>query len=81
MATLRTQPHWDHPRKEYDILTTPFRLFRQVARRARRFFFGATRVLVPNPTDEPNRCKLKQETPRRPWKPLYLGFFRCGRPL
>ena len=23
MPTLRTQPHWDHPRKEYDILTTP----------------------------------------------------------
>jgi hypothetical protein len=35
---------------------------------------------VPNPTDEPNRCSLRQQTPKRPRKPLYLGFFACGRP-
>jgi hypothetical protein len=34
-----------------------------------------------NPTDEPNRCNLRQETPEMPWKPLYLGSFGGGRPL
>jgi hypothetical protein len=39
-----------------------------------------SRPLCQNPTDEPNRCSLRQQTPKRPRKPLYLGFFACGRP-
>jgi hypothetical protein len=50
-------------------------LSRQATRRAHSFFFGAIRVPVPNPTDKPNRCKLRQETQKSPWKPLYLVFF------
>jgi len=42
---------------------------------ARSFYFGAIRVPVPNPIDKPNRCKLREETQKRPWKPLYLVFF------
>jgi hypothetical protein len=45
---------------------------RDETRTSRILLFGAIRVPVPKPpTDEPNRCNLRQQTPRRLRKPLY----------
>jgi hypothetical protein len=54
---------------------------RQVTRRPCRFFLGAIRVPVPNPTDEANRCNLGHVTPKTLQKALYVGSFGSGRLL
>ena len=53
----------------------PILCARDETRTSRILLFGAIPVPVPNPKDEPNRCNLRQQTPKRPRKPLYLGFF------
>ena len=45
----------------------------QVTRRARRFFLGPNRAVVPNPTDEANGCILGYLTPKPLQKALYVG--------
>jgi hypothetical protein len=50
-------------------------------RRARRFFLGANRSVVPKPIDEANRCNLRHVAPRTLQKALYVGFSQIGRPL
>jgi hypothetical protein len=48
---------------------------RDVMRTSQILLIGAIRIPVPNPNEEPNRCNLRQQTPKRPRKPLYLEFF------
>ena len=47
---------------------------------ARKFFFGANRAVVPNPTDKANRCNLRHVAPNTLQKALYVGFFGSGQP-
>jgi hypothetical protein len=42
---------------------------------------GASRTVLPEPTDEANRCDLGHVTPKTLQKALYVGFFGGGRPL
>ena len=51
----------------------------QVTRRARRFFLGANRAVVSNPTDEANRCILRHVRPKTLQKALYVGSFEIGQ--
>ena len=46
-----------------------------------RFFPGANRAVLPEPTDEANRCNLGHVTPKTLQKALYVGFFGSGRLL
>jgi hypothetical protein len=46
-----------------------------------RFFRGPNCAVLPEPTDEANRCSLGHETPNRLQKALYVGFSQIGWPL
>ena len=46
-----------------------------------RFFRCANRAVLPEPTDEANRCNLGHVTPKMLRKALYVGFFGSGRLL
>jgi hypothetical protein len=42
---------------------------------------GANRAVVPKPSPEGNRCKLRHEAPKALQKALYVGCSERGRPL
>src|ERR1035437_2213655 len=46
-----------------------------------RLFRGANRAVLPETTDEANRCNLRHVTPKTLQKALYVGFSESGRPL
>jgi hypothetical protein len=46
-----------------------------------RFYRGANHAVIPEPTDEANRCKRGHLTPKVLQKALYVGFFGSGRLL
>src|ERR1039457_2582014 len=43
-------------------------------------FLGPHPALLPQPTDEANRCNLRHVTPKTLQKALYVGFVESGRP-
>jgi len=44
-------------------------------------FLGPHRAVVPKPTDEANRCILRQVTPKTLRKALCVGYLETGKPL
>ena len=46
-----------------------------------RFYPGATRAVVPKPTDAANGCKLRHGAPKRLQKAQYVGFSESAQPL
>jgi hypothetical protein len=46
-----------------------------------RFFLGANRDVLLEPTEAANRCNLRHVTPKTLQKALYVGFSQISRPL
>jgi hypothetical protein len=46
-----------------------------------RFFRGANRAVLPEPTDEANRCNLRHLTPTALQKAQYVGFSESAQTL